>query len=80
MIGIPDAYRGEAAKAFIKPHANASVTMEELTEFLADKLAKYELPSEIELRDELPKTAVGKLSRKELVAEERAKREGDGAG
>ena len=46
----------------------------ELKAFLADKLAKYEMPVEMEIRANLPKTPVGKLSKKELVAEELAKR------
>ncbi len=75
VIGVPDAYRGQSAKAFIalKPGA-APFTFEELKAFLADKLAKYEMPVEIEFRQNLPKTPVGKLSKKELVAEELAKR------
>ena len=74
VIGIPDSYRGEAAKAFValKPGAK-EFTLDELKAFLADKVAKYEMPAALEFRKELPKTAVGKLSKKELVAEERAK-------
>ncbi len=75
VIGIPDDYRGEAAKAFVKLKDPAgSLTLEELREFLTDKLGKHELPAELEIRAELPKTPVGKLSKKELVAEETAKR------
>ncbi len=75
VIGIPDAYRGQAAKAFIKLKAGAAPFMlEELRGFLADKLGRHELPSSIEFRESLPKTAVGKLSKKELVAEEAARR------
>jgi long-chain acyl-CoA synthetase len=75
VIGIPDAHRGQSAKAFIalKPGAK-SFTYEELVAFLKDRLAKYEMPVELEIRDSLPKTGVGKLSKKELVAEELAKR------
>jgi len=75
VIGIPDAYRGQSAKAFIalKP-GHAPFAIEELKAFLADKLAKYEMPTEMEIRASLPKTPVGKLSKKELVAEEMAKR------
>ncbi len=74
VIGVPDGYRGEAAKAFValKPGAN-EFTLEALREFLADKVAKYEQPAHLEFRPTLPKTAVGKLSKKELVAEEKAK-------
>jgi long-chain acyl-CoA synthetase len=76
VIGVPDAYRGQSAKAFIalKPGA-ASFTFDELKAFLADKLAKYEMPTEMEFRASLPKTPVGKLSKKELIAEELAKRQ-----
>jgi long-chain acyl-CoA synthetase len=75
VIGIPDPYRGQSAKAFIalKP-GQAPFGIDELKAFLADKLAKYEMPTEMEIRSSLPKTAVGKLSKKELVAEEMAKR------
>ena len=48
----------------------ASVTEDEMQAFLADKISKIEMPSTIEFRDELPKTIIGKLSKKELVAEE----------
>jgi len=72
VIGVPDSYRGEAAKAFIQLKANAPrFTLEDLRAFLADKLGRHELPAYLEFRDALPKTAVGKLSKKELIAEER---------
>jgi long-chain acyl-CoA synthetase len=74
VIGVPDDYRGEAAKAFVqlKPGA-AAFTLEELRAFLSDKLGRHELPAYLEFRDALPKTAVGKLSKKELIEEERQK-------
>jgi long-chain acyl-CoA synthetase len=56
----------------LKPGAK-EFTLDELRAFLADKVAKYEQPAHLEFRPSLPKTAVGKLSKKELVAEERAK-------
>lgn len=75
VIGIPDAYRGQAAKAFIKLKAGAApFTLETLRDFLADKIGRHELPAALEFRESLPKTAVGKLSKKELVAEEAARR------
>jgi len=75
VIGVPDPHRGQSAKAFIalKP-GSVPFTYEDLVKFLSDKLAKYELPTEMEIRASLPKTAVGKLTKKELVAEESAKR------
>ena len=67
VIGIPDDYRGEAAKAFIKLRADAEVfTLEELRTFLTGKLGKHELPAAVEFVEELPRTPVGKLSRHEL--------------
>jgi long-chain acyl-CoA synthetase len=74
VVGIPDAYRGEAAKAFLKLRAGArQFTLEAVRAFLADKVGKHEMPAALEFRDALPKTAVGKLSKKELVEEERRK-------
>jgi long-chain acyl-CoA synthetase len=67
VIGIPDDYRGEAAKAFVTLRANAApFTADELRAFLAGKLGKHELPAAVEFVKELPRTPVGKLSRHEL--------------
>jgi len=66
VIGIPDDYRGEAPKAFVKRHVGSTLGASELLEFLEPKLSVIEMPEEIEFRDELPKTMVGKLSKKEL--------------
>lgn len=67
VIGIPDDYRGEAAKAFVKlRHGASPFTIEELRAFLTGKLGKHELPAAVEFVDELPRTPVGKLSRHEL--------------
>ena len=70
VIGVPDEYRGEAPKAFVRLQEGASLTEAELLEFLDDHLSKIERPSMIEFRAELPKTMIGKLSKKELVEEE----------
>lgn len=70
VIGIPDAYRGEAPKAFIKLKAGMTATAAEILKHLELKISKIELPAEIEFRDSLPKTMIGKLSKKELAAEE----------
>jgi long-chain acyl-CoA synthetase len=67
VIGIPDDYRGEAAKAFIKLRADAKpFTAEELRAFLTGKIGKHELPAAVDFVEELPRTPVGKLSRHEL--------------
>jgi long-chain acyl-CoA synthetase len=73
VIGIPDEYRGQSAKAFVVLRPGASWDLEAMKEFLADKLGRHEIPSALEIRDALPKTAVGKLSKKELYEEEEAK-------
>lgn len=74
VIAIPDDYRGQSPKAFIKLKEGHSMTHEDMDVFLKDHLSAIELPREIEFRDELPKTMVGKLSKKELVEEEAQKR------
>jgi long-chain acyl-CoA synthetase len=67
VIGIPDDYRGEAAKAFIKLRDGAKpFTLDELRTFLTGKLGKHEIPAAVDFVDELPRTPVGKLSRHEL--------------
>jgi long-chain acyl-CoA synthetase len=73
VIGIKDDYRGEAPKAFIKLKAGMSATAKDILKHLEQKISKIELPSQIEFRDSLPKTMIGKLSKKELVAEEAAR-------
>ncbi len=74
VIAIPDEYRGQSPKAFIKLKEGQSMTASDMKAFLKDHLSAIELPREIEFRDELPKTMVGKLSKKELVEEEAQKR------
>ena len=69
VIGIPDSYRGQAPLAFVTLRPGETRTPDELRDFLRDKLSAIELPVRVEIRTTLPKTAVGKLSRKELVAE-----------
>src|SRR5277367_799845 len=69
VIGVPDAYRGETPKAFVKVKAGAQApTFEEMKAFLKDRLGKHEMIGALEIRDELPKTPVGKNSKKDLRA------------
>jgi long-chain acyl-CoA synthetase len=70
VIGIPDAYRGEAPKAFIKLKSGMTATAAEILTHLEPNISKIERPAAIEFRDSLPKTMIGKLSKKELAAEE----------
>jgi len=70
--GVPDPYRGETVKAWIKLRAGAELDADGLRGFLADKISRIEMPRQVEFRDEpLPKTLVGKLSRKTLLDEEK---------
>lgn len=66
VIGLPDKYRGESVKAFVVLKPGASATIEELSEFCKTNLAKFKVPSVIELVEGLPKSAVGKVLRREL--------------
>jgi long-chain acyl-CoA synthetase len=72
VIGVPDPYRGEAPKAFVKLRTGHHTSAEDLLEFLKPRISKIELPAQIEFREELPKTLIGKLSKKELKAETKA--------
>jgi long-chain acyl-CoA synthetase len=72
-VGIPHAYRGETVKAFIVLRPGETATAEEMVDFCKKKLAIYKVPKMIEFRDELPKSAVGKILRKILRDEEIAK-------
>ena len=74
VIGIRDDYRGQSPKAFVKLKTGpAAFTLDELQKFLKDKLGKHEMVQALEIRAELPKTAVGKISKKELYDEEERK-------
>lgn len=73
VIGVKDVKRGEAPKAFVKLKPGKSVTAEALMAHLTERISKIEMPAAIEFRDELPKTMIGKLSKKELKAEEAAR-------
>jgi len=69
VIGVKDTYRGEAPIAFVKLNDGQSVSEEELKKFLSQYISKIEMPREFIFKDELPKTLVGKLSKKELREE-----------
>jgi len=69
VIGIPDPYRGQAPLGFVTLRPDHVVTGAQLRDLLRDRLSVIELPVRVEVRTSLPKTVIGKLSRKELVAE-----------
>jgi len=69
VIGVPDAYRGEAVKACVVLKSGATATSEELKEHCEGGLAEFKVPREIEIRQSLPKTAVGKILHRVLREE-----------
>jgi long-chain acyl-CoA synthetase len=72
-VGIADEYRGETIKAYVVVKEGESLTEAEIIDFCKEKLATYKAPKMVELRNELPKSAVGKILRKVLREEEAAK-------
>jgi long-chain acyl-CoA synthetase len=68
VVGVPDSYRGETVKAFVSLRPGAAVTPEELIDFTKKRLATYKCPRVIEIMSDIPKTATGKLLRRELRA------------
>ncbi|WP_449241687.1 long-chain-fatty-acid--CoA ligase [Desulfoscipio gibsoniae] len=75
VAGVPDPYRGETLKAYVILKEGEQATEKEIIEFCTKQLAKYKVPKKVEFRDELPKTMVGKILRRILVEEEKAKLE-----
>jgi len=67
VAGIPDPYRGETVKAWIVLKPGESATEEEIKAWCKERLAPYKVPTHYEFRNELPKTTVGKILRRELV-------------
>jgi len=65
-VGIPHDYRGETVKAFIVVKESETLTQEEVVDYCKEKLAAYKVPKLVEFIDELPKSAVGKILRREL--------------
>jgi long-chain acyl-CoA synthetase len=75
VAGLPDEQRGEIVKTWIKLRTGTTLTEEDLRKFLADKISKMEIPKLVEFRDApLPKTMIGKLSRKDVLAQEKSKK------
>ena len=73
VAGVPDPYRGETVKAYVVLKEGKTCTEEELDQFVRKHIAAYKVPKIYEFRDELPKTAVGKILRRVLVDEEKKK-------
>jgi long-chain acyl-CoA synthetase len=73
VAGVPDPYRGETVKAWVVLKPGESATAEEIKQWCTESLAKFKIPTEVEFRQELPKTTVGKILRRELVRQDREK-------
>jgi len=65
-VGIPDRYRGETVKVFVVPRAGETITEAEVIAFCKERLAAYKVPKLVEFMDDLPKSTVGKVLRREL--------------
>ncbi|WP_044893455.1 long-chain-fatty-acid--CoA ligase [Bacillus alveayuensis] len=75
VAGIPDPYRGETVKAYVVLKEGMQATEEELDQFARKHLAAYKVPKIYEFRQDLPKTAVGKILRRKLIEEEKERLE-----
>ncbi len=67
VAGVPDPYRGETVKAWVVSKPGTNLDESAVREWCKERLAKYKVPTQVEFRDELPKTTVGKILRRELV-------------
>jgi long-chain acyl-CoA synthetase len=73
VAGIPDAYRGETVKAWVVLKPGETLTADEVKAWCKEHMAVFKVPTHVEFRDELPKTTVGKVLRRELVRQDREK-------
>jgi long-chain acyl-CoA synthetase len=73
VAGVPDPLQGEAVKAWVVLRAGETLEPEALQAFCRERLAAYKVPRRVEIRETLPKSGVGKVLRRELVAEETAR-------
>lgn len=78
VAGVPHPKRGETVKAYVVLKEGETATAEEIIEFCRERLSRYKVPTEVEFRQELPKTMVGKVLRRVLVEEEKKKLEAQG--
>jgi long-chain acyl-CoA synthetase len=75
VIGVPVGSPDQRVKAFVVIDEGKDVSEADLIDFCRDRLARYKIPRSIEFRDELPKTFVGKILRRELMQEEQEKQD-----
>jgi long-chain acyl-CoA synthetase len=80
-VGVPDPYKGERIKVYIVLKEGETATEEEFIAYFRQNLTPYKVPSEVEFRTELPKSAIGKILRRQLREEEiRRAQQGGGPG
>ena len=75
VAGIPDAYRGETVKAWVVLKDGETATVDEIRAWCKERIAPFKVPTQVEFRDELPKTTVGKVLRRELQRQEKERQE-----
>ncbi|HLZ48977.1 MAG TPA: long-chain fatty acid--CoA ligase, partial [Candidatus Limnocylindria bacterium] len=76
VIGVPDPITGEHVKAFVVLRPGMTATPDEIVAHARQSLASFKVPKEIEFRESLPKTLIGKVLRRQLAEEDKAKRAG----
>jgi long-chain acyl-CoA synthetase len=74
VAGVPDEQQGELVKAWVILHPGQQITVDELRAYCRERLTGYKVPRQVEFRETLPKTMVGKVLRRELVQQERGDR------
>ena len=74
VAGIPDAYRGETVKAWVVVRPGETLTEDEVKAWCRERMATFKVPTHVEFRDELPKTTVGKILRRQLVRQDKEKK------
>ena len=75
VAGIPDAYRGETVKAWVVLKNGETATVDEIRAWCKELIAPFKVPTQVEFRDELPKTTIGKILRRELQRQEKERQE-----
>lgn len=73
VVGVPDPYRGETVKAYVKLKPGYTISEEEIKQYGKENLAPYKAPKDVEIREDLPKSTVGKLLRRVLKDQEKMK-------
>ncbi len=71
VAGVPDPYRGETVKAWVVLKPGETANEEDIKAWCRERMAKYKVPTLVEFRNELPKTTVGKILRRELIRQDR---------